>query len=119
MSIRLAVKAANLSKHKQKIGAVVSKGQRVLSTACNAVRYKQGEFSKKWINSLHAEQAALLQLSFKQLKGARLTVVRIKKDGSLGNSCPCSFCRELILRSGIKEVVYINENGDSVLWRIR
>lgn len=118
MSVRLAIKTARLSKYKHRIGAVVSKGQRILSTAFNAVRYKQGRFKKKWINSLHAEQAALLQVSPKKLKGARLTVVRLMKDGSLGNACPCQFCRDMIFNYKLKEVVYSNMNGDIVVWKL-
>lgn len=116
--IRIAIKAAKTSKHKQHIGAIVSKGQRILSTACNAVRYKRGSFTKKWINSLHAEQAAILQIDDKQLKGASITVVRILKNGTLGNACPCPICRELIISKGLKEVRYSNENGDIVIWKV-
>lgn len=115
--MHIAIKAALLSSFRQRMGAAVVKGGRVLSVACNAVRHKEGRFSRKWINSLHAEQAALLMLSEQSRKGASIYVARVKKDGSLGNSFPCPHCMELIVNSGVKEVFYINEEGKEERWK--
>lgn len=112
----MAVKAALQSSHKQRIGAVVSKNGRILSVAHNEVRYKKGNFKRKWINSLHAEQAAMLDLD---CKGADLFVVRVRNNGELSNSCPCLICRELIISKQIRNVFYSNENGDIVKWKVR
>lgn len=117
--IHIALKAALLSSHKQRVGAVVHKNGRVLATACNSVRHKKGVFKKKWINSLHAEQAALLMLSEKAKKGASLSVCRVKANGCLGLAKPCVYCKDLIISSGIKEVFYTDENGFIVKWRVK
>ena len=116
--MHIAVKAASSSQFRQRVGAAVIKNGNVLSTACNEIRHKRGAFLKKWNNSLHAEQAALLMLSDKQRKGSSLYVARLLKDGSLNNACPCEFCRDLIIKSGVKEVFYTNEYGDIVRWKV-
>ena len=115
MSIRIAVKIAQSSVFKQRVGAVVAKNGRILAIACNAVRHKQGTFKKAWINSLHAEQAAMLQVD---CKGADLYVVRLLKNGELSNACPCLSCRDMIFKKGIRNVYYSNEYGDIVKWKV-
>jgi len=116
--IHIAIKAAKLSSHKQRVGAAVVKSGRVLSAACNAVRFKKGDFRKKWENSLHAEQAALLAIPPSQRKGCSLYVARIRPDGELGMAFPCEVCRELILKYKIKEVFYTTNCGSVFCWRI-
>lgn len=115
--IHIAIKAASSSLFRQRVGAAVIKNGNVLSTACNAVRYKRGRFIKRWENSLHAEQAALLMLPPKHRKGSSLYVARLLRDGSINNACPCEVCRDLIINSGVKEVFYTNERGDVVRWK--
>jgi deoxycytidylate deaminase len=116
--MHIAVKEAFKSTFKQRIGAVVEKNGRILSTAHNSVRYKRGRFLKKWKNSLHAEQAALLALSPRDRKRSSLHVARVLKNGELANACPCPVCREMIITCGVKEVFYTNENGDVVRWKL-
>ena len=116
--IHIAIKAASCSVFRQRIGAAVIRNGNVLSSACNEVRHKRGQFLKKWKNSLHAEQAALLMLPERSRKGSSLYVARLLKDGSLNNACPCEFCRDLIIKSGVKEVFYTNEYGDVVRWKV-
>lgn len=117
--MHIAVKEAFKSTFRQRIGCVVEKNGRILSTAHNSVRYKRGRFRKKWCNSLHAEQAALLAIPPRDRKRSSLHVARVLKNGELGNACPCEWCRDLIIQSKVKEVFYTNENGDTVRWRIQ
>lgn len=117
--IHIAIKAASLSVFRQRVGAAVIKNGNVLSTACNAIRYHKGKFLKKWENSLHSEQAALLMLPLEKRKGSSLYVARLLKDGSLNNAKPCKVCQDLIIKSGVKEVFYTNEFGEVVRWRVK
>lgn len=112
MSFRMAEKTALNSPFVQhRLGAVVVKGGRVLSTGYNEVRYTR-ELGKP---TLHAEQAAILKLlkqrRLSDLIGATLYVTRFTRGGAIGNSRPCTDCQELIRSVGIKEVHYTTDEG--------
>ena len=116
--IRLAYKEALKSNFDlNRVGAIISKGGRVLSSGHNSIRYWSCRDSvvKKWIDSLHAEQAAIRRLvnsgNSDKLKGSTIYVYRIKKSGIPGISKPCPVCMPMIMRYGIKKVVYITETG--------
>lgn len=49
---------------------------------------------------------AFAKVSFKKVKGATLYVVRVNKDGTLGNSKPCKNCTKFIVKLGIRKVIY-------------
>jgi len=113
--IRHATRAASESVfYRARVGAVIAKGERILSTGHNYIGYT------KWIKrpypeSVHAEQAAILQLLKKRrlddLVGSTCYVSRIGRDGRTKLSRPCTSCAELIRSVGIKEVVYTTDNG--------
>ena len=115
MSIRIATKAARESIFRRaRVGAVIAKGERILSTGHNYIGYT------KWIKrpykeSVHAEQAAILRLlkdrRLNDLAGATIYVSRIGRDGCIRLSYPCSNCQRLIQSVGITEVVYTTNNG--------
>lgn len=120
---RIAEKQAKKSLYlRARIGAVITNKHCVISSACNSVRgyktprgFSEEDFPRRWKDSLHAEQAAILKAlnSGKQadLVGSTLFVTRIKKDGSKGLAKPCKTCSELILSVGIKRVFYTTEVG--------
>lgn len=113
MSFRIAEKEAKKSTfYKHRLGAVIVKGNRILSTGFNEIRY-----AKEIGNStLHAEQAAILKLlkagRQDELVGASLYVSRFTKAGRLGCSRPCEMCSELIRSVGITRIHYLNESGE-------
>lgn len=117
--MRLASKRAKDSNHSlYKMGAVVVKGNRVLSSACNKVnRGCKYIKHKKWENSIHAEAHAILQLlksdRVTDLCGSDLYVTRINKVGHLCMSKPCEFCVQLATSVGIRSIVFINRKGDT------
>jgi len=39
-------------------------------------------------------------------------VIRITKDGVLSNSMPCQLCKDIMIYCGIKNVYYINDEGN-------
>jgi deoxycytidylate deaminase len=112
MSFRMAEKTALKSPFVQhRLGAVVVKGGRVLSTGYNEVRYTK-ELDKP---TLHAEQAAILKLlkqrRLSDLVGATLYVTRFTRGGAIGCSRPCPSCTNLIRSVGITNVHYTLDNG--------
>lgn len=112
--------------HGTHVGAVVVEGKRILSTACNTEKtrplqarynvYRIAEDPKKVVARGHAETNALSPLIGKELNWSRLDlyVYREKRTGECGCSRPCPACARLIKDLGIKNVYYINENGDFV-----
>lgn len=115
--IRQATKQAEKSTfHRARIGAVITRKDRVLSTGYNDKRYYSNcPTSRVWIDSLHAEQSAILKLlkSGRQadLVGAYIYVSRVKKNGKPGLAKPCPTCQELINAVGIRKVFYTTDEG--------
>lgn len=115
--LKLAKKVAQSSNHHAfHMGAVIVKGNRVLSTASNRVnRGCQIIRKKKWKNSLHAEAHAIMKLLKKErlddLAHADLYVTRINKVGHCMDSEPCEFCLDLALSVGIKRIYYTDSEG--------
>lgn len=105
--MRLAKKASEESTYKHsnifKLGAVVFKGKRVISTANNCGKthpvWGSGPFS-----SLHAEGRAIMKAinAGFDLNGASIIVYR--KNHLLAK--PCEDCQKLLKKVGIKEVIY-------------
>lgn len=62
---------------------------------------------------LHAEvdciKNALKLLSLRELAKCDMYVVRIKNDGSYGNSMPCQGCTRAIAEFGVRSVTYYQE----------
>lgn len=110
MSLKQAQKqAVNSSFARARIGAVIVKGGRVLSTGYNELRYSKRN-GRPWA-SVHAEEMAIVKLlkqpnGLKILAGSVLYVSRIKKDGNVAEAKPCLECQELIDAVGIKRVVH-------------
>ena len=112
--LHAAIEAARKSTYRVKLGAVVFKGKRILSTGWNQIRSSSLKH-KNYENSLHAEQSALLGLEWKKLKGCSMLVVKISRaEERLGNARPCDMCMQLMNYIGIKDVFYSNENGEIV-----
>jgi len=103
-----ADKASETLRHR--LGAVVVKGGRILSTGYYEVRYTK-ELKKP---TLHAEQSAILKLlkrrKLHDLVGSTLYVYRRTPGGNLGNACPCGDCMDLIRSVGIRKVFYTEDN---------
>ena len=114
--IKLCLLESEKSNHRFKIGAVVFKGNRILSSGHNkirSVRYINNRY-KTYLNTLHAEQAALLHLDWNRLKNASICIIRTTQNGALGNAHPCSMCMGLIQHVRIKTIWYSDANGNIV-----
>ena len=103
--------AKELSKHstyKYQLGAVVVKGNRILSTGFNTMRTSPR--STHPYSTLHAEMSAILKARC-DITGSDLYVYRQTKDGCLASSKPCPYCMKLIKSAGIKNIYYTDESG--------
>lgn len=116
MSFRIAAKQAKKSQHKQhKLGAVIVKGNRILSTGYNSLRPS----SLLGTETLHAEAAAVLKLlkarRLSDLAGAEIYVSRFTRGGAVGLSRPCPACTALLTSVGIRMVHYTTDDGVETL----
>lgn len=123
----IAKEMAGLSDfHGTKVGAVVVEGKRILSTGFNSQKtrplqqrynvYRQFESPERAVARTHAETDALSPLIGKELDWSKidLYVYREKRTGESGCSRPCPSCSRLIKELGLRNIYYLNENGDYV-----
>lgn len=104
-------KSASTSKHHSFSHiAVIHRRGRVMAIASNTVgsRSRGCGFSDY---TIHAERAVIKKLGDNtMLKDAVLVVVRIKKDGTFGNSEPCHACKKhltkCMIEFGLRHVHY-------------
>lgn len=96
---------------KHKLGAVIVKGGRVLSTGYNEIRYS------RFIGhtTVHAEESAIVKLlsrrALEQLQNSDIYVSRVCPSGLAGLAMPCTRCMDLIRSVGIKRVHYTTSEG--------
>lgn len=114
MSIRMAAKIAKQSTFKRhRLGAVIVKGHRILSTGYNEVRYSK-TIGK---NTLHAEASAIRKLldrrALGDLVGADIYVSRYTRGGAIGMARPCPSCMGLIRAVGIRNVYFTQDDGST------
>ena len=102
LHIRQAIKIAGTSKHKQRVGAIVARGSRVISSGANS--YKTHPRSTSPYKTTHAEFSAILRAN-KKLSGATLYVVRLLATGELGLAKPCQSCRRFIEEMNLKKII--------------
>lgn len=113
--IRLAKRAARLSTFYFKLGCVITKGNRVLSTGHNSIGFCElNDFN----NSKHAEMDAVLKLLRKHnglssLNNSSVFVTRINASGNTALAKPCSKCMSLLISVGVKEVIYTTDNNQT------
>lgn len=119
----LAVKESEKSDCHHKLGAVIFNGNKIISTGYNKVI--PSEIEDSWTDnrilfkcSIHAEIMALIKAGKKSV-GMELLVIRLRKNGALGNSKPCKHCMSYILESGIKIVYYSSDDEQIYQLRVR
>ena len=110
--IKKAISEAQKSKERHKIGAVVFKGSRIISSAFNELRYakKLARKYKKFEFSLHAETKAILRAR-KDLRNHSILVVRVNKQGEFLLAKPCKYCMAYLEYVGIKTIYYSTKEG--------
>lgn len=112
MSFRMAEKMAKQSSYVQhRVGAVVVKGGRILSTGFNS----RQPSSMMGTSTRHAETAAILKMLKERrgndLVGADMYVSRFTRGGRIGLARPCPACHKAIRAVGIRKVYYTTDCG--------
>jgi deoxycytidylate deaminase len=103
--------AAIRSEQKNRHGAVVVKGGRVLGIGHNKHRNHPAVIQEKDIKtscSYHAEEVAIREAG-ENIKGAVIYVARVNRQGQDRDSKPCPLCSDLIQQAGIKRVIFTTE----------
>lgn len=106
--MRLAKRKAEKSKQSYKLGAVIAKGNKIISTGYNKKQINL-KFGSGYNKTLHAEGDAIRNAikNKKCLKGTTIYIWR--KNDRLSKPCKC--CHKHIKKYGIKKVVYSGANG--------
>lgn len=117
MSILKASRQAENSTYKQRVGAVLVKGNRLIASGYNQIRGHRSLRSNHWDNALHAEMHCLLNalksVSIEDIAGSTMFVSRIKRDGSTGLALPCDNCFEILQKFRIRRIIFTTETGIS------
>lgn len=104
----LAVKEANKSDYKQRMGAVVFNKNQFISSGhnygCRSIASHLPKF-RNWPTSLHAEVIAIINAKV-DLKGAAIVVVRVNNSNEFRLAKPCPNCMLYLQYVGIKKVYY-------------
>ena len=107
-----ALKESKKSKALYQMGAVLVKGNKVVSSGYNRTSGKVGYLSRRYnieIWSLHAEQDCLLKTN--EADGSTLFVSGRKSNGNRINCKPCLSCMKIIKKRKIKEVIFETKTG--------
>jgi deoxycytidylate deaminase len=102
--LRLAISAAGASEMKQRHGAVVVRGGRVLSIGINKLKNDPEHVQEYNKCSVHAEADALYRVKIPA--GSTVYVARINNAGETRLSRPCSNCYSLMKSLGVSKVIY-------------
>lgn len=109
-----------------RVGAVVVHGKRILSASCNSKKTRPLQFyyniyrnfENYWDSNSceHAEISALSPLIGKEIKWDEVSIYTYRqlKNGERACSRPCAACSKLLRDLGIRNVYFVDENGDFV-----
>ena len=116
MSIHYATRVAHESKFKRaRVGAVIVRGSRILSSGYNHIGYSRYFRNRRFPESIHAEQQAIIQLLKRRrldiLVGSDMFVSRVGSFGESRLARPCQMCQQAIEAVGIRRVYYTTETG--------
>lgn len=117
--LELAIRMANKSTSRFRLGAVLFHRNQVISTGYNCMKKThplQQKFSRKEITlGLHAEIHACLGVSVSDLIRSEIYVARILRNGSLALAKPCQVCQKFLEDVGISKVTYTTAAGHEVM----
>jgi deoxycytidylate deaminase len=100
-----AVRAAETSTHRTRVGATVVVAGRIVS-ASNRLR-NENKVAPYPEQSVHAEVRAVLR-AYRAGRGGTIYVARLGRRGRLLASHPCKRCTPFLLEAGVKRVVWWN-----------
>jgi len=106
--LNIAIKEAEKSFHRKRVGAVVFNKKQFISRGHNysnrSIRKHHPRFRKTPF-SIHAEVDAIIKAK-RNLSGHSIMVVRINNEGELRYSKPCEYCVSYLKYVGIKTVYF-------------
>lgn len=114
--IYLASSMAIKSVSKFRLGAVLVKKGRVISTGFNMMG-KSHPIMQRYLGKsdftlgLHAEVHACIGVAAEDLLGAELWVCRLHRNGNMAMARPCRVCQRFLIDVGVKRVYYSNNLG--------
>lgn len=126
----IAKEISKFSNFKPHVGAVITQGKRIISTGFNSNKthplqhkyniYRNFNDYASSVPLEHAEVHALSHLIGKKLPWDTFSifVYREFKDGTPACSKPCEACDKLIKELGIKNIYYVDKNGNYVKERV-
>lgn len=119
--LSLAIQEARRHRHNNRyhLCAIIAKGSRIISIGFNS--YKTHPKSPMPYHLIHAEIDALIGIDQEKLKGTTMYVARVgyKRRSRICMSKPCKYCQSVILRSGVRRVIFTIEEGETGEWDIR
>lgn len=95
---------------KFRLGAIVLHKGKIVGRGHNIKRTHARMNKEFGYTTIHAEAQALMRANC----GDQLLVVRLLKNGELGCSKPCAKCMKYIKEQKIKEIFYVDWNGEIV-----
>lgn len=110
---KLGIQRAEESDVFFRIGAVIFKGSRIISSGKNEFKNSGVPYKyRKTKLSIHAEQAALEGIDWRKLKGCSIFVIRVNRSGKISMAYPCEYCIKTLNHVGIRWIYYTNRNGE-------
>jgi deoxycytidylate deaminase len=95
-----------------KHSACLLKGGKVYAVGKNRYFDRVYQIHKNIKFTVHAEIDAIMSYPKHELKGMDILIIRVKKDGSLGDSRPCNSCIDKMRKAGIRRAYYSTRDGD-------
>jgi deoxycytidylate deaminase len=119
----LAIETAKTSPSRRRIGAVLLKKSKIISTAVNLEK-KSHPFQAKLAKKVGLEPKIYLHAEVHALIRARddadtIVVARVDSKGKLKNSRPCPCCTLALQEAGITKVYYSTDNGFLYEYRVQ
>lgn len=112
--IKLARNMALKSQSRFRLGAVLVKKKRVISTGYNQMKKTHTKMQifnpKNHSVGLHAEVHCTLGVALADLYGAEIFVARVLRNDQLAMAKPCEICRKFLASVGIRSITYTTEN---------
>lgn len=116
---------------RRRYGAVIVKDCVIVSTGYNGAPrgslncVDKGTCKRKELNipagqryelceAVHAEQNAVINGSPERMKEATIYIAGFEENGDYADSRPCLLCRRMIQNAMIREIVYIEKNGNLI-----
>lgn len=116
---------------RRRYGAVIVKDSVIVSTGYNGAPrgslncVDKGTCKRKELNipagqryelceAVHAEQNAVINGSPERMKEATIYIAGFEENGDYADSRPCLLCRRMIQNAMIREIVYIEKNGNLI-----